>query len=240
MFKRGNVTSEQKQQQQQSALKILMLHGYRQSEGAFRERTGGLRKSLKSHVDFVFCEAPHLVPKLPEAATDESAAAINKGWWFSERNSSYDALERTSCDLGFEQTLEYIESVFEAKGPFDGILGFSQGACLAGILCKIAESSSSSSKFNSIKFNFAIITAGFKSGQAQHNVYYDLEEKIKMPTLHIFGETDKVIPAEMSAELVNYFIEPKVIRHSAGHLVPVNAEAKNNFIEFFSSIRQNR
>ena len=33
-------------------LRILCLHGYRQSEVSFREKTGGLRKALKSLADF--------------------------------------------------------------------------------------------------------------------------------------------------------------------------------------------
>jgi predicted esterase len=235
------------QEAKQPLLKILMLHGYRQSESAFRERTGGLRKSLKSHVDFVFCESPHLVPKLdgeeekPAIDSNTEPLAYNdRGWWFSESNSSYDALLRTDCDLGFDKTLDHINSVFEEKGPFDGILGFSQGACLAGILSRIAENNSnnkSDEKYRSIKFGFAIIVAGFKSGQSRHDVFYDLNTKIALPTLHIYGETDKVIPFEMSEELTKYFLEPNIIKHAAGHLVPVNAEAKNNFIGFFNAVR---
>jgi predicted esterase len=237
-----------------AALKILMLHGYRQNESAFRERTGGLRKSLKSHVEFVFCESPHTVPRQEDEASKASgeqaesgvtSSNTDKGWWFSEKNSCYDALERTDCDLGFEQTLAYINSVFEEKGPFDGILGFSQGACLAGILCKIAETNKETAtnghnKYKSIKFKFAIIIAGFKSGQSGHDCYYDLSNKIPMPTMQIFGETDKVIPFEMSEELSKYFDEPLVVKHAAGHLVPVNAEAKNKFIEFFNVLREKK
>jgi predicted esterase len=217
-------------------LKILMIHGYRQNESAFRERTGGLRKSLKNYVDFVFCESPLEVPKFSCQLEDETKEN-DKGWWFSASDSSYNALDKTDVDLGFEQSLEYLNSVFESQGPFDAILGFSQGGCLASILCRLSETQSE--KYESIRFKFAIIVAGFRSNQSLHDLYYDLSIKVKMPTLHIYGETDKVIPIEMSEELTNYFEDAKIFKHAGGHLLPVNAEAKNNFIDFINQLKSN-
>ena len=87
---------------------------------AFRERSGGLRKALKNYVsEFVFCEAPHFVP-----SENKEAEATNneRGWWFSSK-CSYNALEQTNCQDGFDETLEYIDKIFDQQGPFDGILG---------------------------------------------------------------------------------------------------------------------
>lgn len=91
---------------------------------AFRERSGGLRKALKNYAsEFVFCEAPHLVPSENSEVENK---ANERGWWFSSE-SSYNALEHTDCQNGFEESLEYIDKIFEQQGPFDGIIGFSQG-----------------------------------------------------------------------------------------------------------------
>ncbi|CAF0742973.1 unnamed protein product [Brachionus calyciflorus] len=218
--------------------KILMIHGYRQTEKSFREKTGGLRKSLKNQADFIFCEAPHIVLKREdEFGEDSNQENIDeKGWWFSSENKSYNAQLETNCDLGFEESLQYLDNVFQTQGPFDGILAFSQGACLGSVLCKISKLNQTDeiNKFKNIKFNFAILVAGFKSGQTQHDFYY--EQKIDFPTLHIIGETDKVIPKDMSEKLLNYFVEPKVFVHTGGHFVPVNADAKNSIINFLNSI----
>lgn len=43
-----------------------------------------------------------------------------------------------------------------------------------------------------IKFNFAIMASGFKSQCWPHLKYYS--DGISLPSLHIFGEGDKVIP----------------------------------------------
>lgn len=234
-------------------LKLLMLHGYRQNEKSFRERTGGLRKSLRNHAEFVFCSAPHEVPPIlaatspdDEVSGDVGAAGGDDqcGWWFSSSDRSYHALDTTDCDCGFQESLAHINEVFRTQGPFDGVFAFSQGASLAAMLCKLASNSDGADnsleeirkKYDSIKFKFAILVAGFKSGQTQHRVFFDQNIKSSIPTLHVIGEIDKVIPCDMSTSLLDYFDKPSVFKHTGGHCVPVNAEAKNTYIEFFNKV----
>jgi hypothetical protein len=112
-------------------LRLLCLHGYRQNEMAFRERTGGLRKFLKNQAEFVFCEAPHTIPiSISEQATanpetqTETTNGAAKAWWFSSQDSEYNACLTTDCDKGFDSSLQYIDSVFKSNGPFDGFSSF--------------------------------------------------------------------------------------------------------------------
>ena len=216
-------------QSQKPLLKILMLHGFRQSEAAFRERSGGLRKYLKKQAEFTFCEAPHRVPNA-EAVNED----IEKGWWFSSAENTYNALEITECDDGFKETLEYINTIFQTKGPFDGIFGFSQGGCLASILSKLCVENNADYEF--IRFKFTIIVAGFKSNQIQHQIFYDSNRKIDLPSMHLIGNADKVIPSDVAVSLTEYFLNPKIFYHDAGHFIPVNSESKTAFVDFLSTI----
>jgi hypothetical protein len=102
-------------------LRLLCLHGYRQNEMAFRERSGGLRKFLKNQAEFVFCEAPHPVATNEQATAEEASNEAGKAWWFSSPDSTYNASDITNCDNGFDASLQYINSVFESDGPFDGL-----------------------------------------------------------------------------------------------------------------------
>ena len=118
----------QKNKKPAEKLKILMIHGYRQNEAAFRERSGGMRKSLKSHAEFIFCEAPHIIQN--KIVTDDVAKSdeevkdnIEKGWWFSAEDGSYNAHDYTGIHTGFDETLNYINKICEKEGPFDGVLG---------------------------------------------------------------------------------------------------------------------
>ena len=49
-----------------SKLRILCIHGYRQNEKIFREKTGAFRKIVGKHAELVFITAPHTVPPLNE------------------------------------------------------------------------------------------------------------------------------------------------------------------------------
>lgn len=59
-------------------LRILCLHGYRQNGNMFREKTGSFRKLLKKHVaEFVFIDAPHLIP-IQDEQEEANVAASNR------------------------------------------------------------------------------------------------------------------------------------------------------------------
>lgn len=51
----------------------------------------------------------------------------------------FDSKKQSDVCLGFENSLALIEETFEKQGPFDGLLGFSQGAAFVGILCGMQE-----------------------------------------------------------------------------------------------------
>lgn len=57
------------------------------------------------------------------------------GWFFNREDCTFRGIRDGGPAIGFDQTVQFIEEIFEKEGPFDGILGFSQGACLVGLLC---------------------------------------------------------------------------------------------------------
>lgn len=82
-------------------------------------------------------------------------------------------------------------------------------------------------------FKFAIIIAGFKSGSLPHMKYYD--DPLDIPTLHIYGKTDAVIPLEMSSNLKSMFngkYPALEFVHEGGHFVPANGELKPAYVKF--------
>ncbi|XP_031412342.1 esterase OVCA2 [Meleagris gallopavo] len=113
-------------------LRLLALHGYRQSERRFRQRTGALRKALRGRAELVALDAPHLVP----GSEDETSDDPPRGWWFS-RPGTFEASEAADRPTGLEESLEAVARALEERGPFDGLLGFSQGAALAAMVCAL-------------------------------------------------------------------------------------------------------
>lgn len=59
------------------------------------------------------------------------------------------------------------------------------------------------------------------------------EESITIPTLHIYGQTDEIIPKEMSQALAAQFKSVEILEHSGGHYFPATAQQKQTFINFF-------
>lgn len=204
-------------------LKILVLHGYRQSAQTCKEKLGAFRKGLKKlPLEFVYITAPNKIP------SEGGDIAINEGsnefgWWFSTENDTYDPLSPSEISKGYEESLELVKTTFADKGPFDGILGFSQGSCLLSVLCALREQ-------GCLDFKFAILVAGFKSRSLGHSVYYNAP--ITCPTLHVFGDTDRVIPKENSEELLQYFTNATILNHPGGHFVPTQAPQRKVYIEF--------
>ncbi|XP_071958116.1 esterase OVCA2-like isoform X3 [Antedon mediterranea] len=115
----------------------------------------------------------------------------------------------------------------------NGILGFSQGASMVGFICSLQ--CQGDARFN---FDFAILVAGFKSVNSFHKSLY--EKPVTMPTLHVFGDTDNVIPKEMSEDLLTYFVDPQTVKHPGGHFVPASSPQKKVYIEFLNTFVQKK
>ncbi|XP_073472716.1 esterase OVCA2 [Aquarana catesbeiana] len=216
-------------------LRILALHGYWQNERSFWERTGSLRKNLKNRAELVMISAPLLIPEPPDIDSNEGGADIQRedprGWWFSDpEQSSFNAMDETSTCIGLEESLQAVAKAFSELGPFNGILGFSQGAAVVAMICALKQRGDPR-----FQFDFAILVAGFKSRATEHAQFYQMP--ITVPSLHVYGDTDRVIPGEMSQELASYFMNPILLTHTGGHYIPVCAAQKKVYFPFLDSFR---
>lgn len=217
-------------------LRVLCIHGYRQNATSFREKTGALRKLLKKHVELVYVSAPLSVQQVnteevadkqndsaPESGGDEDP----RGWWFSDiKARSFNAQQQCEESLGLDESVTAVTEAVKDQGPFDGILGFSQGAAFVAMLCSIQEQKLEPA----FGFRFAIIVAGFRSACTQHQKFYN--SPIQVPSLHVFGLEDRVIPDKMSRELLPSFQDPQVLIHPGGHFVPAASAHRQTYQDF--------
>ncbi|KAJ4879050.1 Rhodanese-like domain-containing protein 6 [Raphanus sativus] len=202
----------------------------------FKGRTGSLAKKLKNVAELVFIDAPHELQFIYQTATTPPPlVACNKkfawlvspefdkpsetGWTIAQ--SQFDPLQYQNQTEGFDKSLTYLKKAFAEKGPFDGILGFSQGAAMAAAaVCAKQER-----LLGEIDFRFCVLCSGFTP--------WPLMEKkeqgsIKCPSLHIFGsqpEKDRQIVTQASSELAGLFDEgcSTVIEHDFGHIIPTKS-----------------
>nr|CAH7744883.1 unnamed protein product [Callosobruchus chinensis] len=216
-------------------LKVLAIHGYRQNGETFRAKTGSFRKMVHKWAQFTYITAPHKVilvddandlNKSEEPDIGQSHDEEQYGWFFNRDDNTFRGIRKGGPAIGFEESVKLIEQIFIEEGPFDGLVGFSQGACFVGLLCDLQQRGLT--KFN---FGFAVLASGFKSGSLPHLKYYS--DRINLPSLHIFGENDKIIPTEMSEALSNSFEDPVIVRHPGGHFLPASAAQKHQYQKFF-------
>ncbi|TRY68697.1 hypothetical protein TCAL_13189 [Tigriopus californicus] len=215
--------------------KILCLHGYRQDGDGFRTKLGALRKMLKSKAEFEFMTAPLKVPSMGQDQAESDDGQY--GWWFSQARSEgaekdwFSSKQYCTCSKGFEESLTSIKALVESHGPFDGILGFSQGAAMLLLLSLMQARGQLS-----FSFKFAILVAPFRSRSSQHEHWFLNAPKIAIPSLLVIGDGDKIIDREMSDELLDYFENPEILRHEGGHFVPATGQQKPAYISFVDKV----
>ncbi len=134
-------------------------------------------------------------------------------------------------DDGFEESVQMVKKAVEEVKP-DGVLAFSQGAALLVLLCAMQQELSWETRFH-----FAIFVAAFRSRSSRHSDWYEKCNVMTIPTLHVIGDTDKVIERELSEDVLSLFEDPVVLRHPGGHFVPATGKQKDTYLTFLEEMK---
>ncbi|KAJ3168581.1 Ovarian cancer-associated protein 2 [Geranomyces variabilis] len=193
-------------------LRILCLHGYTQNKDVFRARIAVIRKDLKHVADFDFISAPHIVSPDqipgPVEATDGDGP---RSWW-----------NPTATPSGLDASLSLISQTWStASPPYDGILGFSQGATMAALALPTLDPPA----------RFTLHFAGFYPiDPAQMALLSAIPTTL--PSLHVMGRADAWVTPARSEALRARFTHPQTLVHDGGHFVPTNAGHRQTYREF--------
>lgn len=66
------------------------------------------------------------------AAVMSAVSPVARTTW--SRRHQAPALSDLLLTTDFDETVSYVYDFMQKNGPFDGIMGFSQGACMAAVL----------------------------------------------------------------------------------------------------------
>jgi hypothetical protein len=150
---------------------------------------------------------------------------------------------------GLELGLDKIADVLKAEGPFDGVVGFSQGGACAGMIASLLEPGRESAfeksggmeypkSFKDIHhppMKFAVSYSGFAAtGENPYKAFY--EPKISTRMLHFLGSQDVVVDEKRSLALVEactHREEKYVVYHPGGHFLPSTQKASVNALVGF-------
>ncbi|XP_070591618.1 esterase OVCA2 [Erythrolamprus reginae] len=202
-------------------LRLLCLHGYGQNAERFRARTGALRKALRGRARLLYLDAPHHLPAEKGGAAEEEGGAGPRGWWRPG--------QEPECGAAAEEAVAAVAEAVAGWAPVDGLLGFSQGAALAGLVCALREGGDG--RFRGLRL--ALLVGGFPVGAAAGAG----PGALRVPSLHVFGRDDRVIPAAESRALAERFARPVLLAHPGGHCVPAGAEQRAAYLAFMRRLQ---
>jgi fermentation-respiration switch protein FrsA (DUF1100 family) len=149
-----------------------------------------------------------------------SLASGGFGWWHEGFS-------------GWEHTRDWITGQLSTGPRIDGLFGFSQGAALTGLLAGLRESPQAP---RGLDFGFAIMVGGFTSFLPQHADLF--RRPLAIPSVHVIGRSDGIVPASDSVRLADRFTDPLVLEHGGGHVIPGDravAEPIARFLARFAS-----
>ncbi|KAK7536975.1 serine hydrolase-domain-containing protein [Phyllosticta citribraziliensis] len=262
-------TTEMAQRNPTKPIKILMLHGYTQTGPLFRNKTRALEKSLSkafpAGLTLSYPTAPIKLSRaqIPTFDTDgvkadeaEEEEPEAYAWWVRK-----DKVEQANGKVegegfsyeGLETGFAKLAEVLKEEGPFDGVIGFSQGGAAAGMLASVLEPErkvafEKAQEKGGMPYpqaiegvhpplKFAVSYSGFAPAANElYQAFY--EPKIKTPMLHFIGSLDTVVEETRSLRLVDACEkkEGRVVYHPGGHFLPSQKQPVSALVGFIREI----
>ena len=148
----------------------------------------------------------------------------------------------------FEATeLEGIEeslALLDERAPFDGVMGFSQGAMLAAVACGrglkggnrpavaiIIGAAFPTARGDDVRKLMRVETAAAEAdGEMRNAIPQDLAEAVPpveplVRSLHVVGKQDTMNPPAQAMRVTEAFFCAELLEHPGGHIVPMDERA---------------
>ncbi|KAI5669791.1 hypothetical protein M9H77_19644 [Catharanthus roseus] len=217
--------------------RILCLHGFRTSAEILKKLILQWPESILKKLDLVFLDGPY--PAQGKSAVEGIFDPPYYEWFQADKD--YREF------YNFEECVEFIEDYMIKHGPFDGVLGFSQGAVLAATFPGMQREGVALTKVPELKFLIIISGAVFGEGillgcpklaanafsspiiyfyclsfyfKRNLRFYFLLLVILKFVAYDFEYIEETGVMKEQNEAILRRFIDPVVIRHSEGHTIP--------------------
>ncbi|KAM0893660.1 hypothetical protein ACQ4PT_024947 [Festuca glaucescens] len=194
--------------------RFLCLHGFRTSGEIMRKQVvGKWPAEVTARLDLVFPDAP-----FPAEGKSDVEGIFDPPYyeWFQFDKGFTEYRNLDKC-------VDYIEELMIKEGPFDGLMGFSQGSILSAALVGLQQQGLALTRVPKITYLIIIGGARFRGSQSVAEKPYT--NKIKIPSLHFLGDNDFL--KNDGEKLIESFVDPFIIRHPKGHTVPRLVDEKS-------------
>lgn len=202
--------------------RILLLHGYRQSSNKFIKSAQQLiHKAKKSNIEMICIDAPF---KLKENDTgyDVSLGDQFKWWSFDSQKKVFDVQKYDT----WKESAIFVQEIWQKLGPFDGILGFSQGSILAQILLRT----------NMLSPPPAFVILASPIGIHDDTLIFK-EQTLEIPGLIVIGERDTLVPSQESLDILKTLPILDIVSHHGGHYIASTSKSVGEIISFIEHMQ---
>ncbi|KAL1813427.1 hypothetical protein ACET3Z_023492 [Daucus carota] len=207
--------------------KILCLHGFRTSGSFLKNQLS--KWDLPTASVFSDFHLEFLDGFFPAGGKSEIEGYFPPPYfeWFQHEKDFTVYFNLEEC---ISRLCDYITS----NGPFYGLLGFSQGSILAGLILGYHAQGKILKDHPPMKLFVSIAGAKFKTPSICEVAY---KEPIKVKSLHCIGAKDWLkLPSE---KLASAFQDPLIINHPYGHTVPrLDEEAVKKIRDWIADVRE--
>lgn len=216
--------------------KILMLHGLAQTGTYFSSKTKHFREELEKlgyHLYYPTCPNRYPAADIPDSLLDSVATEPNS-------NEVVAWIENDQVNHTYflpESTTTFLHNYIIENGPFDGVVGFSQGAGLAGYLMTDFNGLLNLTTEEQPTLKFFMSFSGFRFVPEIYQRQYN-DNVITIPSLHVRGELDTVTEPQKIQALFNSCSENSrtLLIHGGGHFVPNSRGFVKKVVDWLKSV----
>ena len=207
----------------------------------------GLFDSVPSHELEYQCGPPNLhffdFDKVPIA---DGLHNLVRTLDFKNMSTPEEAMRRVSSTYSFKNrdavalTLDYIRNVMEEEGPFQGVIGASEGASAAATVL-MDELQNASKNGHRTATRCGVFFVAFPAYRADGKGWIlsdETSQRINAPTCHVLSEKD---PLVLPAKALWNTCDPSsrtLVLHEKGHTIPHEKEMMAQVAKFVRGVNQ--
>jgi pimeloyl-ACP methyl ester carboxylesterase len=198
--------------------KILALHGYAMNSDWFRQWLTAIETSLAGRAVLDYPRAPIECPEAEvrammsrfQAVAPEARIGTGLNWcWFRATD------DKPPRYIGLGDTLTWLQRYCDEHGPFDGVLGWSQGAVMAAIMAAVQQNGSG----YDFGLKWLVLCGGFLPGDAEVMPWF--ASRLHYPSLHVVGKKESEFLQQRACKLHAVFENAQWLETPLGHMMPV-------------------
>ncbi|KAJ6006621.1 hypothetical protein N7451_004565 [Penicillium sp. IBT 35674x] len=243
-----------------SKFRILMLHGFATSSSEFQAKSSRITKRITEllipeilhefpdGIEFLYPDGPWIVEppvgfgedenNTEQASSQDNAGIPFRAWWYGR--------DTVNKYRGIELSLSSLAKYIHGR-PIHAIIGFSQGASLAGMICSILESKNNPDKIAAIRsqnlpvdeylllpgqqrLRFLIGLGGYCGTLKYYGSLY--RWPMQTPSCHTIAEFDAIVDHCLTLQYAHQFCSFELVHYYGYHYTPRDRTSVDSIARF--------